>query len=177
MGKLLALVLTVVLLAGMVGCSTVPAEVPPVPTTPTIPSSPNPASDPDVEARLVDKTWISPAMVQIGNYYPGARAEWSIRVHNGNDTMAEFVVTYRVPDYVKEGYSMPPVEARDWVIIVDPTPVLAPKETREILVVLVMPKDAKITSQKWEFWISVMEKTGGQVVTEMASRWCVVMRS
>lgn len=175
----IALALIVVLVIGMVGCTTTTPENPVMPNTPMSPttsSNPGSVSDPDVEQRLIDKTWISPAMVQIGNYYPGARAEWSLRLHNGGDTMAEFLVSYRYPDYIKEGYNTAPPEARDWVIITDPTPVLAPKETREILVVLAVPKDVVVTSKQWEFWVSVVEQTGGMVRTEMCSRWLVSMR-
>ncbi len=189
MSKLITLALSAMLLMGIVGCSVTQIEVSPVtPTEPsgnvttpveTLPASlTNPTSDPNVEARLVDQTWISPAMVQIGNYYPGARAEWSIRVHNGKDVPAGLLISYRVPDNVKEGYDTAPVEAKDWVIIADSTPVLAAKETKEILVVLAMPKDPILVPEvkKWEFWVSVMETKQGQVQTEMCSRWLVVMR-
>jgi len=33
----------------------------------------------------IEKTWISPGKVTIGNFYPGARAEWPLLIHNGND--------------------------------------------------------------------------------------------
>jgi len=40
-----------------------------------------------------------------------------------------------------------------------------------------MPKDAAVFASKWEFWISVKDTTQkGMVVTELASRWLVVMR-
>lgn len=318
MSKLAALVLiglVAILVSGLVGCVSAPANPISVPT---------PVIDDDIEQRLVDKTWISPAMVSIGapmtflvvgidsntveiyvqstkgfpdsgfvlvgnetipykkttstsfvdskvtqihkkgavvlgakgDYYPGARAEWDLRIHNGNDAVqvteeysvltgadeasveiqlkrpladadiknvtlfgnntleklvatyynpdtkglvikglipdsfriitityfawAEFLVSYREPDYAKEGYDRPPPEAKDWVIIVDSTPVLAPKETREILVVLAMPRMVLAPPEKhylypnrWEFWVSVTEQTGGSVQTEMASRWLV----
>ena len=130
------------------------------------------------EESLYDRTWISPAMVEISNYYPGGSASWSLRVHNGKDTEARFLVAYRVPDKVKEGYAMAPVEAGDWVIVADPTPILAPKETREIRITLVVPastgaEDLPVT---WEFWTSVIEVTGDMIQTEMCTRWLVSMR-
>ena len=126
-----------------------------------------------------DMTWISPGKVQIGNFYPGARAEWPVQIHNGKDVETIFSVKYRQPDYVGEGYAMPPDEAQDWVIIVDSTPVLAPKETKDILTVLAMPKEGE-APPKWEFWISVMD-TGAVkgmtgIHTELCTRWLVNMR-
>lgn len=279
----LILVGLVIFVIGMVGCT----------AAPVVPQQPNPTINEDVEARLVDRTWISPAMVQIGNYYSGARAEWSLRLHNGKDTPVKLVVSPRKAGYTKESYFIAPSEIQDWVIVADSTPVLAPKETKEILVVLAMPKEIddktayvwQVTSvglsrldtirgeksaeylkgvkasewyikemeiakaqggierieaqaqgkaqailkkfldtdqeanllvyfegeqsvnvkqfdrerikdvsfsseffkkgfltvfdlrkQKWEFWVSVVEQTGGMVQTEMCSRWLVVMR-
>jgi hypothetical protein len=46
---------------------------------------------------LYDKTWISPGKVEVGNFFPGARAEYPITIHNGNDEPAEFSVTFQVP--------------------------------------------------------------------------------
>ncbi len=124
-----------------------------------------------------DVTWISPGKVNIGNFYPGARAEYPLSIHNGNDVATSFSVTYRYPDNVQEGYVKPLEEAQDWVIIADSTPVLMPKETKDILIVLAMPKDAKSPASKWEFWISVIDTTQkGMVRTELCARWCVQMR-
>ena len=156
------------------GCAT--SYAPPV----NEPSEPPPASSGTTVLPgepPIDRTWISPGKVQVGNFYPGARAEWNLLVHNGNDTAASFLVAYRYPDHVADGYAKPTAEVQDWVIIADPTPVIAPKETREILIVLAMPEDAAVFAPKWEFWISVKDTTQkGMVVTELCSRWLVVMR-
>lgn len=202
-------------------------------------------------------TWISPGKVMVGNFYPGARAEWELLLHNGDSTatdmklvttergesscpiilnsplhgspsdisissdceaddvwtsgykediqellieglsedqeriltityscIATYEVKYRHPDHVEidKGYVKATEEVKDWVIIADPTPVLMPRETREILVVLAMPEDAAVFAPKWEFWVSVIDVTGerpggGTVVrTELCSRWLVTMR-
>lgn len=124
-----------------------------------------------------DVTWISPGKIRVGNFYPGARAEWNLLIHNGNNITASFAVTYRHPDHVGEGYVKPPEEAQDWVIIVDTAPVLAPRETREILVVLAMPRDAAVFAPEWEFWVSVKDTTQiGMVQTELCCRWLITMR-
>ena len=164
------------LIAGLLlsGCAT--SYAPPA----SEPSEPPPASNgttilPDEPP--IDRTWISPGKVQVGNFYPGARAEWNLLVHNGKDTAATFLITYRYPDQVGDGYVKPTSEVRDWVIIADSTPILAPKETREILIALEMPKDAVAPGKLWEFWISVKDTTQtGFVVTELCSRWLVQQR-
>ena len=150
----------------------VPSEPEPEPSKPT---SSEPVVFPDEPPE--DRTWISPGKVQVGNFYPGARAEWDLLVHNGKDTPASFLVTYRYPNHVADGYVKPIEEVQNWVIIADSTPVIAPKETREILIVLAMPKDAVVFAPKWEFWVSVKDTTQkGMVQTELASRWLIVMR-
>ena len=125
----------------------------------------------------ITSTWLSPAKVIVGNFYPGARAEWPITIHNGNNYEAQFEISYRVPDNVQEGYARPTVEVADWVIIVDTTPVLAAYQTKEIAVVLDMPGNAKSPGDDWEFWVSVKDKSqGGFVQTEICSRWLVNMQ-
>lgn len=161
-----------------------PEEIPLItvsPTTPitptvakTVPLNQEPAGD--IEVRLMNQTWVSPAEVKIGNFYPGARAEWNIRIHNGNDAKTKFFVSYMVSNTTREGYALAPPEAKDWIIIEDSTPVLAPKETREILVVLSIPKDTVVLDKQWEFWTVAGEVSTWAVQTQMATRWCVSMR-
>ena len=169
------------------GCTPVTYDYPP-PELPedappgSIPIPEEPASSQEGTVILpdeppIDRTWISPGKVMVGNFYPGARAEWNLLVHNGKDTQASFVIAYRYPDHVGEGYVKPTTEVQDWVIIADPTPILMPKETREILIALEMPKDAISPGKLWEFWISVKDQTQtGMITTELCSRWCVSMR-
>lgn len=136
-------------------------------TTPILPGKPPPE----------DMTWISPGKVKVANFYPGARAEYPLLVHNGNDTTASFTVYYRYPDHVDSDYVKPSEEVQDWVIVADPTPVLMPRETREILIILDMPSNAEVFASNWEFWIGVMDTTQtGMVKTELCCRWLVSMR-
>jgi hypothetical protein len=140
-----------------------------------------PAPSTDVETlepppELYDKVWISPGKVNVGHFYPGARAEYPVTIHNGNDQPTEFSITYKVPSSVEEGFVVAPEAAEDWVIIADPTPVLEAKETREVLIVLVMPEDAE-APEKWEFRVSVKDASQtGMVQTELACRWLVTMK-
>lgn len=125
----------------------------------------------------IDQTWISPAKVEIANFYPGARAEWELQVHNGNSAPATFAVAYRYPDNVGEGYTKPTLDVQDWVVVTDTTPVIAAKSTESILVSVTMPKNAGSPGKQWEFWISVRDMSQtGMVRTELCSRWLVSMR-
>ena len=125
----------------------------------------------------IDRTWISPGKVQVGNFYPGARAEWPLTIHNGNDHSATFQIGYRYPDRVESGYAEPTPGVQDWVIIADPTPVLDPYETRDILIVLDMPVDTQSPGKRWEFWISVKDTSqAGLVQTELCSKWLITTK-
>lgn len=145
--------------------------------------SPVPSDTPDSSVVLPaeeppeDRTWVSPGKVNIGNFHPGARAEFPVTIHNGKDTKATFNVAYRYPDHVATGYVKPPEQVQDWVIIADMTPVLMPKETKDVLVVLEMPEEAKVEDKKWEFWVSVIDMSQkGTVKTELCVRTLVDMR-
>lgn len=136
--------------------------------TPVLPSGEEPPAD---------MTWISPGKVNVANFYPGARAEYPLTVHNGNTEETEFAIYYRKPDHVDDGYVKAPECVQEWIIIADPTPVFEPRETRDILIVLEMPEDAESPGPNWEFWIAVKDTTqAGMVRTELATRWLVTMR-
>jgi len=77
------LVVVSLLLAGCVSAS--PIIPVPTPTKTETTKTIEPSAIVDVETKMMNDTWISPAKIEIGNYYPGARAEWYIRVHNSND--------------------------------------------------------------------------------------------
>lgn len=222
-------------------------------------STPTPISG--IEPPPIERNWISPAIVQVANFYPGATAEWAIQVHNGytvavdkylvttdpneysawihlkkilkkgdvanvidilstdkydvatgevltaisynsvtneikiegfksdfaryltikydHQSSTTYSVYYRNPDTVKAGYSAPPAGAQSWIIIADPSPVLAPYETREVMVTLAMPSKA-VAPDKWSFWVGVSEKAsagaGVAITLELASTWLIDMR-
>ncbi len=126
---------------------------------------------------LYDKTWISPGKVEVGNFHPGARAEWPLTIHNGSEEPTQVEVRYVEPTQVEEGYVKAPGIVQDWVIISDPAPTLEGFETREVLIAIVMPEDAESPAPKWEFWIAVKDVTQtGMIQTELATRWLVTMR-
>lgn len=178
--KKIAIIL-ITLALGLTGCSRTTAYSEPVPEPVPVPVSDNIPGDnmvldSSVEARLINSNWISPAEVNIGNLYPGASATWRMRVHNGGDLPATFAVYYRVPDDTRDGYDKAPLEAQDWVIIADATPIISPKGTAEVSVSVSIPKGVEVSSKQWEFWVAVCEKGQGFIQTETASRWFVRMR-
>lgn len=150
-----------------------PTPIPePVNNTPT----PNPITQSDQQPPD-NMNWISPGKVMVGNFHAGGRAEYPITIHNGNATATEFAIYYRIPDHVPEDITKAPDIVQDWVIVADPTPVLAPYETRDILVALEMPVDAQDPAPKWEFWVGVKDNSQeGMVQTELCVRWIVSMR-
>lgn len=84
-------------------------------------------------------------------FHPGARAEWPITIHNGNNFETSFLIKHRLPDYVGGEYARAPTDVmQDWVLIASDTPVLAPRETLEILIVLEMP--AEVEESEAVFW-------------------------
>ena len=260
-GTILVLVLCLVV-ASTAACVPPGTSNPASTPTPTPTSVSTPVSG--VQPPPIDRNWISPATVQISNFYPGATAEWSIQVHNGytfatdkylvttevgeysawihlkkelkdssatnvlgiystgdktgtiptnevlvaiaynsatNEIKIEgfvpdfaryltieydhqspttYSVYYRNPDTLKTGYAAPPAGAQSWVLIADPSPVLAPYESREILVTLAMPTKAVAPDAKWEFWVGVKEKSSAEAgvsfSVELASTWLIEMR-
>jgi len=126
---------------------------------------------------LYNQNWISPGKVEVGNFHPGARAEWPLTIHNGSEEPAKFEVRFKLPGTVNEGFVVAPEIVQDWVIIADPAPLLEAFETREVLIALVMPEDAESPGLKWEFWVAVRDTTQtGMVQIELASRWLISMR-
>lgn len=91
--------------------------------------------------------------------------------------VSKFQVQFQVPDNVDAGWAKAPVIARSWVTIAESQPMLAPFETREVLVTLTMPSDAVKFAPKWEFWITATNMSqGGHVHVVLASRWLVTMQ-
>jgi hypothetical protein len=245
----------------MVGCTTYEPYTLPTPSTtqvtqttalPIATTSKTSETPNETELRLYNDSWISPAEVNIGNYYSGATAEWTIKIHNGNNATpqyesfsvitekgetivpialaqplagsdyskvmvisdnskeslkatgydaktkeitisgfipevsriitinyiawTEFKVYYIIPNNVRDGFSIAQTGVGAYVTFSETVPVLAPKETREILVRLAVPSDYKIYADKWEYWVVVTEQGQGNIQTQMAIRWLVTMR-
>jgi hypothetical protein len=165
-----------IVIAGLLLAGCPQPSAPPTAGNPEPPEVATPADGETPPPELYNKTWISPGKVEVGNFHPGARAEYILSIHNGSDEPAEFSVSYRVVDNNAEDYEPAPTEAQAWVIIEDPAPVLAAKETKDVLIAVEMPKDAQ-APPKWEFWIAAKDVTqAGMVQTELACRWLIEMK-
>jgi len=87
-----------------------------------------------------------------------------------------FYISFSYPGWADADYNAKIAAVKDWVVIADSSPTLAPSETRDIEVKVIMPDDAAIPMQDLEFWITVSQEQFGQVQTNMASRWLVSFR-
>jgi len=124
----------------------------------------------------IDDTWITPSVVEIGNYSPGDTAEYPVYIHNGNDEETEFLVTVITPDSPSEGFVSLPEGNLGWVIIATPNIVVAPKETEKVWISVQMPEDAISPGPKWEFWTGTQALRGGFVAIRLATKWFVTMK-
>lgn len=164
--KLLCLLLLI--LVTLTGCTTSVTSNPPVGNTDGVTAlQPSPSE-------LEQQTWINPGKTTISNYFPGARAEMTLQVHNGKPVPTSMRAVYRTPTREKDGYVA--LDASEWVTVSDNSFVLEGYETRDLLIVLSVPKDVRIKEDKWEFWVVVGEESASQVQTELGARFLVNMR-
>jgi len=134
-----AIIVIVMLGLVLVGCAQVEPIAPPAPIPPV-----QPVDAPE------DVDWVSPGKVWVSNFHTDARAEWYITVHNGSGKESPFRIEYKYPARTDLGYyKAPPDVVQDWVIVTDSTLVLAPWETRDVLVALVMPPE--VPEQRAQF--------------------------
>lgn len=125
---------TVALVALLVGCSSGVSSLPTSPLPEKSVESVRPVNAPE------EVTWVSPGKVQVGNFHLGATAEWPVLVHNGKDEPRTFRIAYKLPASAGKGYLRAPTDVvQDWVVVADSSFILAPKETKEVLVSLIMP--------------------------------------
>jgi hypothetical protein len=81
----------------------------------------------------------------------------------------------RAPDKPAEGYAG--ITDTGWIAFSDPSPVMAPGETRDITVSLNTPVDSDLPDDRWEFWIGVKESGNTSSISiELCSRWRVNMK-
>jgi hypothetical protein len=81
----------------------------------------------------------------------------------------------RAPDKPAEGFSGIPDTT--WIAFSDPSPLMAPAETRDITISLNTPVDSDLTDDRWEFWIGVKEAGNTSSISiELCSRWLVTLK-
>lgn len=182
----------------MVGCSVGVRSLESVGSTPTV-NTPTPtftptptkpyASTPDTPTPILtptptlsldgapEGTWIYPAKVEIGNLYPGARAESTVRVHNGGNKAAVFRIYYENLAKPSGEYEPAPAQAKYWVAISPTLMLIDADETRDVKVKIVLPDEAEIPMDKFGFLIvSEEDEQYGNVRIRHAAKWLVDMR-
>lgn len=124
------------------------------------------------------KFGIDPGKVHIDNLYPGAEADVPITIHNQNDAATTFLIKARQPDYTETGYE--PFPHLDWISIEPEQVTIAALEQSEVMVVIIMPGDARYSGKQVEVWISFKEEvesdTGEMIQVEIAARLLISTR-
>lgn len=122
-----------------------------------------------------DQNWIYPPKVIVNNFKPGYRAEYTITIHNGGPDSYWFAISYLIPVGVREDLLPTYEKMSSWVTFEEDEVLLAPKETRTILVSIEMPEDEEPFAEDWEFWVGALSNSGQMVRTQLGQRWIVHM--
>ena len=121
---------------------------------------------------------IDPGKVYIDNLYPGAEADVPITIYNQNDYPTTFLVRARQPDYTETGYE--PFPHLDWISIRPEQVTVDAHENSEIMVVIIMPEDARYSGKKAEVWVRFKEQekpdSGEMIQVEIATRLLISTR-
>ncbi len=120
------------------------------------------------------------AIVNVGNFHKGARAETIYRVYNAS---AKEVTPQIYPNWNWDvanysggaGYVKAPDYVKGWIEIPELTSIM-PGDTTDFIVALVMPKDAEKPADKIGFVIEVAAKTKGTMQTAVGSWWLISLR-
>lgn len=122
-----------------------------------------------------DRNWISPGKVFVNGIYPGGRAAYFVKVHNGKDKGSIFSIVCRYPDQLEKGYKNLPLH---WVYIANGSPFINAGETVTIPIYVEIPLGYKGSYQeKLECLIGVVDKgRGGNIIIELCSKWLVTTK-
>ena len=120
--------------------------------------------------------WINPGKVFVEGLFPGGRAEYFIKIHNGKSKDSYYSVICRSAGHFEEVYN------KDiplfWMIITNPKPYVLAGETVEIPIYLEMPLSYKMKyREKMEMVVGVMDLgREGNVKIELCSKWLVTTK-
>jgi hypothetical protein len=124
------------------------------------------------------KFGIEPGKVYIDNLYPGAEADVPITIYNQNDYTTTFLVRACQPDYTETGYE--PFPHLDWISIRPEQVTINAHENSEVMVVIIMPEDARYSGKKAEVWVRFKEQeepgSGKMIQIEIATRLLISTR-
>lgn len=121
---------------------------------------------------------IDPGKVHIDNLYPGAEADVPITIYNQNNDSTTFLVKARQPDYTETGYE--PFPHLDWISIEPEQVTIDALGQSDVMVIIIMPEDARYSGKKAEVWISFKEEaerdSGEMIEVEIATRLLISTR-
>ena len=175
---LFILSVVLILVTGVLGCTGEPSLISQEEFTSLVTPTPSEVSSPIVEGYNppADVNWLYPSSVNVGNFHYGARAEYTVMVHNGSQDTVIFNISARPADTPSEGFDKAPFAFYDWVTVEPRELRVAPKETGTVLVSLQMSSEYTLP-RKWEFWIAVLDNSQvGMLRTELCERWRISMR-
>lgn len=124
------------------------------------------------------KFGIDPGKVFIDNLYPGAEADVPITIYNQNDEPTTFLIAARQPDYTETDYESFP--HLDWISVEPEQVTIDANKQAEVMVVIIMPEEARYSGKKAEVWISFREEvepgSSEMIQVEIASRLLISTR-
>ena len=120
--------------------------------------------------------WISPGKVMIAGLFPGGRAEYKVRLHNGKDVGSNYKIRYKPIGLLDKGYTS--IVPFSWVTIENSLPYLDAYQTKDVLVYVVMPADYQgPPKEKMQFAIGISDEgRTGNVIVELGCKWLITTR-
>jgi hypothetical protein len=184
LGVIILLVISI--LVSILGCSTVkPLDLRPIPKGEDQIYAGGGAYDTAADPALVKRdftnapagTWVYPAKVEISNMFAGARAEYTISVHNGGEKESTFLIYYEDLKEDSGTFTKAPAEAASWISVSNTAPLIGPGEIVDILVVVEIPKTVVVNINQWGFLVVVSQSDQeGMIKVRNTSKWLVGMR-
>lgn len=118
--------------------------------------------------------------IVIRNFYPGARAEVTYRIHNATGAAIKPEIYWskdaNVADYSKaDGAVRAPDYVADW-LQVPKLEDIPPGQIVDYTVAIEMPKEAKKITDSLGFRVDVAGNTGGKLQMAVGTWWLVTMR-
>lgn len=118
--------------------------------------------------------------VVIKNFYAGARAEMIYRIHNATSKAIRPDIYINndadVADYSKaDGAVRATPDILSWVVL-PVTEDIAPGESKDFVVTMLMPEKAEKVAEKVGFQVGVAGGTGGKLQVAVGTWWLVSMR-
>lgn len=129
-------------------------------------------------------TGVYPAVINIGNFHAGARADdypdgspLAVSIYNASDSTQVFTVYCQIPTIgrTRDGYTPAPYNVHTWLGYNDSV-VIPPCSWADVPFALVIPDTATYIPAQWEFWMVACQSGTGSVEYANAIRVLVDMK-